>query len=120
MNAEVTRCRPDASGEGVHCFGNWTVDGIHEVGRRMPVNAEPGSTVRINVSRAASNVAYARLSDDREALGLVVGTVGVLVTGASLFELIATRGRIRRGLDDVIAGRATVSAQVLTVRPRLH
>lgn len=118
VNAKVTKCHADAGGEGTDCFGNWTVNGIHQNGQKLPVSAQPGSTVRILVSQVDTHVTYARLSDGREVLGVVVGAVGVLVTGASLFELIATRGRIRRGLDDVIEGRAAVSAQVLTTRPR--
>lgn len=120
VNAKVTKCHVDAGGDDVDCFGNWTVNGIRETGQALPVSARTGSTVRIQVSQVAPHVAYARLSGGREALGVVVGAVGVLVTGASLFELAVARGRIRRGLDDVIAGRAAVRAQVVTLRPRVN
>ncbi|MEV6566974.1 hypothetical protein [Streptomyces kronopolitis] len=118
VNATVTRCHADAAREGSECFGSWTVNGTREVGRTLPVTAPPGSTLRINVSQEDAGLAYAPLSGGRQVLGVAVAAVGVLVTGAGLYELLATRGRIRRGLDDVIAGRATVPARVLVVRPR--
>ncbi|WP_433854547.1 hypothetical protein [Streptomyces kronopolitis] len=118
VNATVTECHADAAREGSECFGSWTVNHTRERGRTLPVTAPPGSTLRIDVSEVDGGIAYAPLSGGRQVLGVAVGAVGVLVTGAGLYELIATRGRIRRGLDDVIAGRATVPARVLVTRPR--
>lgn len=117
-NAMVTKCHPSSDGDTVVCIGNWTVNGIRETGRTLPVSARPGSTVPIMVSQVAADVAYAPLSDSRRALGAGSGVLGVAVTGASLFGLIRSGLRIRRGLDDVIAGRAAVPAQVLRIRPR--
>lgn len=118
VNAEVTKCHRAAGGEGVDCFGSWTVNGTRETDQTLPVSASPGSTVRVEVSKVDDGVAYAQLSGGRRAMGMVVGAAGALVTGASLFELTSARGRIRRRLDDVIAGRATVPAKIVTGRPR--
>jgi hypothetical protein len=94
------------------------VGGIREIGQGIPVEGRPGSTVRIRVSQISANTAYARPTGSREAVGAALAAGGVLVTAAALSSLIASRDRIRRGLDDVIAGRASVPAQVLHGSPR--
>lgn len=115
-NAQVTKCTTGKGGPNhysVTCEGNWTVNGVRETGQGLPVVGRPGTTVRIRVSRLSPDTAYGELSGSRAAMGVAFAVGGVLLTGAGLYLLVAPRDRIRRALDDVIAGRATVPARVL-------